>query len=90
MTYKSDLPCVVCGENRDGYVTMHHIYTQKSFPEYKDKEWNLISLCQKHHNEAHAMGNQSFAKKYASVSKWLEENGWRVFNSKLINRNMYE
>jgi 5-methylcytosine-specific restriction endonuclease McrA len=74
--YKSDKPCIVCGECRDGYVCYHHIYSRKAFPEFKSSTWNMMPLCQKHHNEAHAMSDSKFAAKYKSVSDWLELNGW--------------
>jgi|688.fasta_scaffold384876_4 hypothetical protein len=90
MTYKADRPCVICNESRDNYVTYHHVYTQKSFPEYKDKAWNKCPVCQNCHNKIHNYGNITASKKFTGYSDWLRDNGWIVFNEKLINRNMYE
>jgi 5-methylcytosine-specific restriction endonuclease McrA len=74
--FKSEKPCIVCGESRDGYVCFHHIYSRKAFPEYVRSHWNLMPLCQQHHNEAHSMADRHFATKYKAVSDWLELNGW--------------
>jgi hypothetical protein len=76
--YKSDKPCIVCGESRDGYVCYHHIYSRKSYPEYEKESWNLLSVCQKHHNEAHSMSDMDFANKYSSVKKWFKDNNWQL------------
>lgn len=32
---------------------VHHILPREQFPEYEFAPWNLISLCQQHHNEMH-------------------------------------
>jgi hypothetical protein len=75
--YKSEKPCIICGECRDGYVCYHHVYSRKAFPEYAKSHWNMMPLCQKHHNEAHTMSDGKFAAKYKNVSDWLELNGWQ-------------
>jgi 5-methylcytosine-specific restriction endonuclease McrA len=85
--YKSDQPCIVCEESRDGYVTFHHIYSRKAFPEYSNAPWNIIPVCQPCHNLFHSQGNQSMMKKYISVRTWMELNGWEVFNGKLIHKD---
>jgi hypothetical protein len=69
---------------------MHHVYSRKAFFEYKDKDWNKAPLCFLCHTECHTRGNQEFAKRNKGFADWLKENGWIVFNGKLINRNMYE
>lgn len=85
--YKANKPCVVCEEGRDGYVTFHHIYTRKSFPEYEKAPWNLIPVCQGCHNNFHSKGNIFMAERYQSVWDWLELNRWEIFNGKLIHRD---
>jgi hypothetical protein len=85
--YKSDQPCIVCGESRDGYVTFHHIYSQKVFSEYKNSRWNLAPLCAIHHLETHNIGEISFMNKYQQVKDWMELNGWELFNGKLIHKD---
>jgi 5-methylcytosine-specific restriction endonuclease McrA len=76
--YKSNKPCIACGESRDGYVTFHHVYSKAAYPEYKNEPWNLMPVCQKHHNEAHSMPDRLFAAKYRSVQDWFDANGWEV------------
>ena len=88
--YKTNKPCVICSESRDNYVTFHHVYTRKSFPEYAEQSWNLCPVCQKCHNKIHSLGNISASEKLPRYKAWLDENGWKVINKKLINRNMYE
>lgn len=84
--YKSDKPCVVCGESRDGFVCFHHVRSRKAGG--SDDPANLLSLCQKCHNEVHAIGDIAFMHKYPSVKHWMESNGWEVFNGKLINESI--
>lgn len=74
--YKSDKPCVVCKESRDGSVTFHHLTTRAAGGE--DEQSNLISLCQKHHTEIHQIGTVKFSRKYQEVKMWLEDNGWEL------------
>lgn len=76
--FKSEKPCIICGECRDGYVCFHHIYSRKAFPEYSKSQWNMMPLCQKHHNEAHSMSDLDFSIKYKSVNDWLELNRWKI------------
>lgn len=85
--YKSDKPCIVCGESRDGYVTYHHIYTRKAFPEFESSTWNMIPVCQPCHNLFHSHGNQTMMQKFISVRTWMELNGWEIFNGKLIHKD---
>lgn len=73
-TYKSDLPCVACGAEPEGGATLHHIKTRGSGG--TDEDFNLISLCQIHHNEVHSSGLNSFSKKYKNVKAWLVEHHW--------------
>jgi len=52
--------CEICGY----YSTPpHHLRTRGAGG--TDESGNLIALCTEHHNEAHTMGVQSFARKYA-------------------------
>jgi len=74
--YKSSSPCVVCGEERDGYVTFHHLYGRKAWPEYKESKWNLIPVCQHHHNVFHSKPMSYMVLNYPSVKSWLESNDW--------------
>jgi 5-methylcytosine-specific restriction endonuclease McrA len=85
--YKSDKPCIVCSEARDKMVTYHHIYSRKAFPEFSTAPWNLIPVCQPCHNLFHNKGDITMMDKFFSVRKWMELNGWKVFNGKLIHQD---
>jgi len=74
--YKSNKPCIVCGQNGDNMTTYHHVYTRKAHPEYSEEAWNLMSLCFIHHAEIHLIGTNRFAQKYKSANDWLKDNGW--------------
>lgn len=76
MSFKSDEPCVCCGESREDYVCYHHIITQKKWPELANKKWNMIPVCQIHHNEFHQYLNMKMCAKYKSVKEWFRVNGW--------------
>jgi hypothetical protein len=85
--FKSNSPCIICGESRDGYVTYHHIYTRKAFKEYQHCLWNMMPLCAAHHLEVHGQGDISFMKKYWQVERWLNLSGWEISSGKLIHRD---
>jgi hypothetical protein len=74
--FKSNEPCVCCGENRDGFVTYHHLLTQKARPELRFFRANIIPVCQFHHNEFHSKPISEMATKYRNVEHWLIVNGW--------------
>jgi 5-methylcytosine-specific restriction endonuclease McrA len=84
--FKSDKPCIVCGESRDGFVCFHHIRSRKAGG--SDHPANLLSLCQRCHNEVHAIGNLAFMQKHPSVKSWMESNGWEALKGKLINQSI--
>jgi hypothetical protein len=84
--YKSDQPCIVCGQNQENKVTYHHIYTRKGFPEFESSTWNMIPVCQPCHCLFHSIGNQGMMRKYVCVRTWMELNDWEVFNGKLIHK----
>lgn len=87
MKYKSDQPCVVCSEGRENYVTLHHIYSRKAFPEFASSTWNMIPVCQYCHDLFHSKGDKTMMEKFISVRRWMELNGWKVFNGKLIHED---
>jgi hypothetical protein len=78
MSFESDRPCVVCGIYGEGLVTYHHIYTKKAFPEYRESEFNLISVCQAHHNLFHSHGTTYMADTFWTVKAWLKAHGWEI------------
>ena len=80
--FKSNHSCIACGERKDGFVTFHHVYTQKAYPEFKTETWNLMPLCSWCHVEVHKIGTVSFAKKYKEVNNWLIENNWELLMGK--------
>lgn len=76
--YQTDNPCCICGIQSDGMVTFHHIKTRGSGGE--DVYWNMMPLCQCHHNEIHQKGTSHMAIKYNSIMKWLICNDWIFSN----------
>lgn len=76
MSFESSDPCVACRFYDDGSVCFHHLKSQKSHPEHKEKGWNKISVCLICHNNFHAKGTSFMAEKYRGVENWLIENGW--------------
>ena len=73
--FQASEPCIASG---DFYSQRcyHHIYTQKAFPQFRFKTWNLMPLTLVRHNEVHQIGLRLFAEKYPSVKRWLVANGW--------------
>lgn len=47
--------CQICGaEHKDGRkLVIHHLLPVSCFPEFIDKEWNLVTLCDKCHKKIH-------------------------------------
>lgn len=74
--YKSDEPCLACGEARDGYVCYHHLNSQGSGG--PDELWNFMPLCFKHHTEVHKISLNKFITKYpdAQIVLWLTHRNW--------------
>lgn len=71
-SYKSDLPCVACGENFLDRC-FHHITSRGAGGD--ESESNRISLCFKCHTLWHKAGTSHMIKKYYSVYKWLKKHG---------------
>lgn len=63
--------CKACGRMA---ACFHHVKTRGAGG--PDDHWNLMPLCQEHHNEIHMKGNQWMAKSYPSIGRWLWEKGW--------------
>ena len=76
MSYESHEPCICCGRQESGFVCYHHLYTRKAYPEFSEREWNKIPVCQEHHNQFHNKGIDFMARKFKSVEQWLEKNNW--------------
>jgi len=73
--YKSEQPCIACGTMRVDRC-YHHIKSRGSGG--LDEPWNLMSLCQEHHNEVHSKGLYEFSMKYESIMDWLVINTWTL------------
>lgn len=73
--YKSDLPCIACGDQGEDRICLHHVKTRGSGG--SDNAWNLMSLCQKHHNEIHQKGTPHFIEKYYKAELWMIASGWK-------------
>ena len=78
--YKSDWPCVACGESKDGFVTFHHVKTRGSGG--NDNPENLMPLCAWCHHLIHKIGTVEMSKKYESINNWLVKNGWELMAGK--------
>lgn len=91
MSYESNRACVACDFWAKGMVCYHHLRTRKARPDLKDKEWNMIPVCQKHHNEFHNKGIDYMARNYLTVLHWLRRNGWsyNVFREKWLNNKEF-
>jgi len=64
--------CVACG--REG-VSLHHVKTRGAGGTNDD--FNLMPLCQAHHNQVHAVGLSRVAEIYYGIIEWLESNNWK-------------
>lgn len=82
-------PCIVCGGRP---VDPCHI---KSFGSGgPDEDWNLISMCRKHHAEQHQVGFVRFLKRHLGAMEQLKSMGWEIIDSigkpKLWHSNLGE
>jgi 5-methylcytosine-specific restriction endonuclease McrA len=50
--------CKRYGKRTDANMA-HHIYPVEDYPEYDWCDWNLISLCNKCHNEMHSRNDRT-------------------------------
>jgi hypothetical protein len=73
---KSNEPCIICGESKNGKVFYHHLYTMRAFPEYSGEKWNLISVCDNHHQLFHSSPIYQMVDNHDSVKDWIVDNGW--------------
>ena len=44
-------------------TTVHHIFPRDKYPQYEWEPWNLISLCDKAHNEMHDRNTNMLTEK---------------------------
>lgn len=63
--------CVACSRVADCF---HHVKTRGAGG--PDEPWNLMPLCQAHHNEIHMKGNNWMVTKFPDVAEWLFAKGW--------------
>jgi len=66
------MACIICGKESE----IHHIYSRKAFPEFKESFWNKARLCRQHHTEIHARGIKFMAKTYPDFERWLQDKNW--------------
>lgn len=83
--YQSHLPCLACG-TVSADRCFHHVIARKRTKPI-DESWNLMSLCQAHHNQVHQIGLTSFAENHPFIKQWLVLNGWEFdeFRGKWVN-----
>ena len=65
--------CPACTRVADCF---HHVKTRGAGG--SDEPWNLMPLCQAHHNEIHMKGNCLMAAKHPNVGLWLVSKGWEL------------
>lgn len=68
----------LCQINNDclGPLDIDHVKTLGSGG--KDEEFNLMTLCRKHHSEKGQKGLIYMSAKYPRVNLFLLQNGWRL------------
>jgi hypothetical protein len=74
MKYNTNQPCTACLETRENYVCLHHVKTRGSGG--TDEPFNLMPLCQAHHNMIHMIGLSSMSKRFTPIHDWLTKNNW--------------
>ena len=81
--------CIVTGKFG---ADLHHIYTQKAYPEFKDFKWNLLPVCHQIHQEIHTSSLRTCALKYTAINEWLKKNKWHFDMSmkKWWNQHAFE
>lgn len=80
--FEAKEPCVVCHKFGKGLVCYHHLWTRKARPEFSMVKFNMIPVCQEHHNEFHNKGTSEMAEKYPQVKEWLRQNNWIKLQNK--------
>lgn len=65
------MKCLVCPNKAE----IHHIHTRKSHPELIDNTDNHMPLCRLHHVKIHAIGRNTFIRKY-KLERWMKNKGW--------------
>lgn len=76
--YKTNKQCTACGVLQENGNVLHHIKTRGSGG--SDKKFNLMPLCNFHHNQVHQIGLYNFSLKYKSVTKFLINHKWELNN----------
>jgi hypothetical protein len=61
--------CEVCGGRP---VDCHHVRARRVLGEAGDTEANFVSLCRKHHGEAHQVGVEQFWRRYPWLGKFRD------------------
>lgn len=74
--YSTEKPCLVCGIVTENGNDLHHIISRGA--RGPDEDWNLMPLCNPHHQEIHS-GRTTFAGKYSQARDFLLNHGWEYF-----------
>lgn len=72
-SFQTEEPCAAC-ETESFQRCFHHVKHRGSGG--LDSPWNMMPLCQKHHNEIHLWNNTKFANEYENVKAWFIANDW--------------
>lgn len=79
-------PCIVCEYSP---CDPHHIKSKGSGG--PDLEWNLLTLCHKHHVEIHQLGLRKFGTQNPIVLMVMGSMGWTLLqNGKLFNPKLLD
>lgn len=60
-----DKPCIISNQDCLGDVTGHHLISRGAGG--NDEPSNLLALCALHHKEVHAIGRETFLRKYKEI-----------------------
>ena len=75
--------CIICGNQAERC----HVKSRGSGG--TDDDWNIMSMCRKHHQEQHFIGWTVFYFKYPEVQPILRDKGWSLdsYTNRLFNPN---
>ena len=67
--------CIVCGSGFG--IHGHHLQSKGSGLGH-DVEWNVMPVCQEHHNEFHTKGLKYMSENTSNVMRFLIDNNWGI------------
>lgn len=73
--YQAHEPCIIC-QTDEVQRCYHHLMTRKTYPEFKDADFNKCPCCQRCHNMFHNKGTNYMATYFPLFRQWLLDHGW--------------